>query len=334
MAGLYNDEFVERLRAGAATLIGEWGLSPGTQVRLLNISENATFRADDPERAEPVILRVHRPGYHTRREIESELAWLEALQQAEIAPIAPALTCRSGGHIAAFDLDGEPRDVVAFKFLPGDEPSPEGDLVGGFRDLGAISARLHGHVRDWQRPEWFARKTWTFDTTVGRTPHWGDWRDGLGLTPDGRAVLERTAAVLEARLTAFGDGPDRFGLIHADLRLANLLVQDGRIAVIDFDDCGFGWFAFDFAAAISFIETDPAIPDLQDAWVEGYRSVAPLDPDVEAEIPTFIMLRRLQLTAWIASHAETPTAQEMGTGFTDDTVALAETFLARSPAPV
>ena len=45
MAGLYSDDFVERLRTGAATLVGEWNLSPRTEVRLLNISENATFRA-------------------------------------------------------------------------------------------------------------------------------------------------------------------------------------------------------------------------------------------------------------------------------------------------
>ncbi len=329
MGGLYSDAFVERLRAGASSLVAEWGLSPRTEVTLLNISENATFRADDPEAAGPIILRVHRPGYHTRREIESELAWIEDLRARRIAEIPAPLPCAGGGHIASFDLDGDPRDVVAFAFRPGEEPSPAGHLVDGFRDLGAISARLHAHARGWSPPAWFERKTWTFDTTVGHTPHWGDWRAGLGLTADGKAMLERTARKMERRLAAFGEGPDRFGLIHADLRLANLLVDDGRIAVIDFDDCGFGWFAFDFAAAISFIETDPAIPDLQAAWAEGYRTVAPLDPSVEAELPTFIMLRRLQLTAWIASHAETPTAQEMGTAFTDGTLAMADAYLAR-----
>jgi Ser/Thr protein kinase RdoA (MazF antagonist) len=45
-------------------------------------------------------------------------------------------------------------------------------------------------------------------------------------------------------------------------------------------------------------------------------------------LPTFVMLRRLLLTAWIASHAETPTAQEFGTGYTDGTIAIAERFLA------
>jgi hypothetical protein len=40
----------------------------------------------------------------------------------------------------------------------------------------------------------------------------------------------------------FGADHERFGLIHADLRLANLLVWQEKTRVIDFDDCGFGWW--------------------------------------------------------------------------------------------
>ena len=47
-------------------------------------------------------------------------------------------------------------------------------------------------------------------------------------------------------------------------------------------------------------------------------------------IPTFVMLRRLLLTAWIASHAETPTAQEMGIPYTEGTCAIAEDYLSRA----
>lgn len=327
MAGLYSDAFVEDLRQGLVGLAPAWGLSPRTEVSLLTVSENATFRADDPARDAPLILRVHRPAYHSREEIMSELAWIAALRDAEIVPIAAPVPLQDGGLIAGFEAAGAPRDVVAFEFMPGVEPAPTDDLEEGFRDLGAISARLHKHAQHWTRPSGFTRKTWNFETTVGSNPHWGDWREALGLTPAGARVLERASDLLERRLGRFGMDTDRFGLIHADLRLANLLIDAGRIAVIDFDDCGFGWFAFDFAAAVSFFETDPAIPALQDAWVTGYRTVSDLPPEVEAELPTFIMLRRLQLTAWIASHQETPTAQEMGPAFTDGTIEIAERYL-------
>ncbi|MEL6476761.1 MAG: phosphotransferase [Pseudomonadota bacterium] len=327
MGEMYSEGFLQALEQGLHGTVAAWGLSPGTQVTLLNISENATFRADDPEADAPVILRVHRPNYHTRDEILSELAWIDALRAEDVAPIPAVLPMADGGRIAGMTVAGETRDVVAFEFMSGTEPAPTDDLTEGFHKLGAISARLHGHVKGWTRPAAFMRKTWDFNSTVGAAPHWGDWRAGIGLTPDGMATLERTCGVLEDRLAAFGTGPDRFGLIHADLRLANLLIDGERIGLIDFDDCGFGWFAFDFAAAISFYETDPSIPSLQDAWCAGYRSVADLAAEVEAELSTFIMLRRLQLTAWIASHSETPTAQEMGTAFTDGTVEIAERYL-------
>jgi Ser/Thr protein kinase RdoA (MazF antagonist) len=330
MSGLYSEAFIETLRRGAQSLVAEWGLSSRTDVSLLTISENATFLAADPDQGRRVILRVHRPGYHTRQEIESELDWITDLRARHVVDTPEPLTVKGGGHIAAFDLDGAHREVVAFEFMSGEEPSPDADLADGFHKLGAISARLHDHARTWARPGGFVRKTWTWDTMLGPTPHWGDWRAALGLTPDGEAVLERLSADLRQRLEDYGTGPGRFGLIHADLRLANLLVDGERLGVIDFDDCGFGWFGYDFAAAVSFLEHEPYIPALQDAWVEGYRAVAPLSAEDEAMLPTFVMLRRFLLTAWIASHAETPTAQELGTGYTDGTLMLADRFLGSS----
>lgn len=327
MAGLYTDDFIETLRRGAASLTGAWGLSPRAEVSLLAISENATFLAEDPDDGTRIVLRVYRPGYHTRAEMESELAWITALRADAVIDTPEPLRVADGGHIATFDLNGTHREVAAFRFMTGAEPSPDDDLTDGFHALGALSARLHAHTRQWPRPPGFVRKTWTWETTVGPTPHWGDWRHALGLAADGAALLERTSEALRRRLAAYGTGPDRFGLIHADLRLANLLVEGARLGVIDFDDCGFGWFGYDFAAAVSFFEHEPTIPALQDAWTAGYRTVAPLPAEDEAMLPTFVMLRRLLLTAWIASHNETPTAQELGAAYTDGTLMLADRFL-------
>ncbi len=112
------------------------------------------------------------------------------------------------------------------------------------------------------------------------------------------------------------------------MRAANLLVDGDRLGVIDFDDCGFSWFAYDFAASISFMETEPFIPELMAAWLDGYARVAPLDSEQAAALPMLVMLRRMQLTAWIASHSETPTAQAMGTAYTAGTIDLADRYLA------
>ena len=221
------------------------------------------------------------------------------------------------------------RHAVAFEHVSGREPAPDENLPKTFRALGAIAARLHRHARAWRRPAGFVRNAWTFDTMLGDRALWGDWRAGAGLDRAGRALLARTAEQLRRRLAQFGTGEDRFGLIHADLRLANLLADGEALSVIDFDDCGFGWFAYDFAASVSFFEDDPAVPDLLSAWLEGYRTVAPFAREDEAEIPAFVMLRRLLLLAWIGSHQEAPTAQALAGSFAAGTLRLAEDFLRR-----
>jgi Ser/Thr protein kinase RdoA (MazF antagonist) len=210
-------------------------------------------------------------------------------------------------------------------------PEPEGaELVRAFRTLGAVSARMHRHARQWRRPSTFLRFAWNYDTTLGAGGHWGRWQDGLGVTGDAHDVLGRLDAAIRRRLAAYGSGHDRFGLVHADIRLANLLVDGNHVRVIDFDDCGFSWFMYDFATAVSFFEDHPQVPELKDAWVTGYRSVATLDPGDEAELDTFVLLRRLLLVAWIGSHHQFATeAAELGAGFTEGTCALAERFLSR-----
>lgn len=325
---MYSEHFIHGLESALRAALPRWGLSEDTRLALLTVSENATFRAQHPASGRDLVFRVHRQGYHTRDEIASELAWLAALNSERVVETLTPIPQVGGELIADLDDAGSIRHVVAFEFLPGKEPDEASGLAGWFHELGAISARLHAHSRTWTPPPGFIRKTWNFTTTLGDAPLWGDWRDGLGLMPEDRQVLEQVAQMLRRRLADYGEHAETFGLVHADLRLANLLIDGDRLCVIDFDDCGFSWYLYDFAAAISFLEHEPYIPELLDAWIKGYRSVAPLSEADAAMIPTFIMLRRMLLTAWIASHSETPMAQQTGEAYTRGTVALGRAFLA------
>jgi len=326
---LYQDAFLQRLEKGLRATLPKWGLSETAPVSLLTISENATYVVEDEENNRRLVLRVHRPAYHTEAEILSELAWIATLREAGVVETPRPVPAVDGVLLCSFPDGDTHRYVVAFEHMSGKEPDPSDDLVKWYGRLGEINARLHRHSRDWQRPPSFVRKVWNFDTIIGKDAYWGDWCKGLGLTEEGRAILERTAQQLERQTNAYGAGPDRFGLIHCDMRLANLLVEGNRLGVIDFDDCGLSWFPYDFAAAVSFIETEPYLGDLMAAWVDGYRKVSALSKEDEAALPMFVMLRRMQLTAWIASHAETPTAQSMGEPYTHGTVDLAEAFLSK-----
>lgn len=327
---LYQDVFLQRLETGLRFALSKWGLPETASVSLLTVSENATYVVEDEGNGRRLVLRVHRPHYHSEDEILSELAWIAKLRQEGVVETPRPVPAEDGTLLCALADGDTRRHVVAFEFMSGKEPDASDDLVKWYGRLGEINARLHRHARDWQRPTSFVRKVWNFDTIIGKDAYWGDWRAGLGLTADGRTLLEKAAKLLEEKTRTYGAGPDRFGLIHCDMRLANLLVEDSRLGVIDFDDCGLSWFPYDFAAAVSFLETEPYLGDLMAAWVDGYRKVSLLSKEDEMALPMFVMLRRMQLTAWVASHAETPTAQAMGEPYTQGTVELAETFLSKN----
>ncbi len=329
---LSADDVAARLDPVARRALAEYGVPSGATLTLLNVSENATYAVDDPASGQRTVLRIHRHGYHDGAAIESELAWLDALREEAGVRTPHVLPTPDGRRLLAMDEDGspDPRHVVHFEWLPGSEPTPADEgLSGSFELLGALTARMHEHARSWRRPEGFRRFAWDYDGAFGASARWGRWQDGIAVGAAEREVLGRLDDILRTRLARFGVGAERYGLVHADLRLANLLVDGDSTYVIDFDDCGLGWFLYDFGAAVSFFEHDPRVPELADAWVRGYRSVRPLPVEDEAEIPMFVMMRRLLLVAWIGSHSGTELAQSMGAEYTAVSCDLAEHYLAQ-----
>ena len=325
----YSPEVLEDLEAMVKLSLPRWGLSPDTRVGLLTVSENATFAIGDPSRGGELVVRVHRSGYSSLEEIRSELQWILALRAAAVVETALPVAGRDGQRVQLLPSPSgrAARHAVAFERLPGTQPDANRDGAHWFEKLGGITARMHAHARHWTLPRGFCRKRWDVEDMVGPRAHWGPWRAAVGLGDQDAHCIERAVLRIGARLERFGRDARRFGLVHADLRLANLLVDGAHLRVIDFDDCGFSWFLWDFAAAISFIEHETFIPELLEAWLLGYRAVAELTPGEAAEIPTLVVLRRILLTAWLASHAELEFAQSLGEAFTAGTVLLAQEFL-------
>ncbi len=308
----------------------QFALPQGATARLINLSENATYKVEIPDGSNCWALRVHREGYHSKTAIASELAWVKALRASGAAITPRTMPGLDGDEIQTTNHAnvGNPRHVVLFEWETGSEPSEEDDdLRAPFEILGKTTAAMHNHVKTWQRPQWFERLTWNFETSLGSTPHWGSWRDGMGLDDRRRKLFGDTVDLIGQRLDAFGKSSDRFGLIHCDMRLANLLIEGETTKVIDFDDCGFGWLMYDCATTVSFFEDRPEVPDLLKSWVKGYRTVSDLPEEDEREIPTFVMLRRLLLVAWIGSHFETDLAQSMGVDYSQKTDELCRKYL-------
>lgn len=328
---LSHEEQLVCLQHLADLSLQRFALPSGAMAQMINLSENATYKITAPNSQKWWALRVHREGYHSKAAIASELAWAKALRISGAAITPMVVLGLDGNEIQTVSHPSflKPRHVVLFDWETGDEPSEEeNDLREPFEVLGKTTALMHKHVKTWDRPECFERLTWDFDTSLGANPHWGRWRDGMGLDHDRKQLFGDTVELIGQRLENFGQSPERFGLIHCDMRLANLLIDGPVTKVIDFDDCGFSWLMYDCATTVSFFENKPEVPELLKSWVKGYRTIIDLPQEDEDEIPTFVMFRRLLLVAWIGSHSETDLAQSMGVAYSQQTDDLCRHYIA------
>ena len=282
----------------------QWGLNLfSTELRLITVSENATFAVI--ERGRPTsVVRVSQPGYVGGAvAVASEIAWLDALRSVPGLNVAHNIPTASGFPVATVnDEGGRAWICVCMSYCPGQLMDSLPDARQHFNAIGIASARLHAHARTWAPPEGFSRFAWGPEDMVGDFPRWGRWQDQVDDVACAKLLSQAQDAALGA-LAGIARTPQNWGLVHGDLRPGNLIVRpDGDFTIIDFDDCGYSWFMYDFACALSFLEHEPQASELAKRWVDGYCSVAELSEDDLTCACALSMLRRLQLIGWAAGH--------------------------------
>ena len=305
-------------------------------LRPLYFSENMTYLVQNRTKEAKAILRLSRPGYHTAEELAAELCWMRELARDTALCVRQPVSGDDGREIYEGYAGGEPCYGVVFTYLPGDtlEQIPLAEQEPWFEKIGQAAAVLHGHARSRSGARPLKRIRWNYDTMLGRRAVWGDWRRNTVWDEEMRRVLTEADDSIRRKLAAYGTAADRYGLIHADLRAANLLTAGGGLQIIDFDDCGYGWYMQDFAASLSFLETAPEMPRLAAAWCRGYRAGAVLRGEDLEMLPVFLMMRRLQLTAWAADRAGNDEMAKLPPDFARGTAELAERYLRGTLLPL
>ncbi|MFN8518643.1 MAG: phosphotransferase [Chloroflexota bacterium] len=287
--------------AFARAALPAYGRDPGAPLRLLSVSENATWLVRDER---PMVLRVHRPGYHTLRAIESELDWVAALRRDTAVRTPVPIPAADGRRVVGAMVDGRMLLVDAWQVVPGMtlEQTPG---VSSVAAVGALMARMHEQAMGWSPPAGFDRFAWDLDDILGPDARWGDWRALGGLGEGDRAAIERALELVVERVGRFGRAGDRYGLVHGDISPANLMVDPaGGLTVLDFDDSGWSWFLFDLACVIASFVDEAEADRVAEGLLRGYADVRPLPREHLAMLPAFVLLRRVHLVAWAASHAE------------------------------
>lgn len=288
---------VRRLRSAAIKLLAEDGFRVKS-CRVIRHQHNTTFRVESYS-ADRLFLRVSRQVDRTPQAIRSEMEWL-ALLADEGFPVAEPLVWSDGEPLRPFEHPscGEPRIVTKFAWREGKRVRrPSADQ---WRRIGGVLAQLHNHAE--ARP-FLGEGRWTTDAMVGNhdDPEAAAREVVDALGAEAWTVLARVRDAYMALRPDLGKPI----LIHADLHQGNVLFQGDSMTVVDFDDCGRAPIPFDFSIPIDGMR-EVGMPEMRAPFLEGYRTIRDLPPNLEERLPTLLRHRLGQVIVWIIGERRNP----------------------------
>lgn len=297
---------IRRMRRLAQTVLTAYGFEQA-QLTPLQHFLNTTFRIDIPYQKQRFVLRISRAGYQDAATIRSELLWLQAIRR-EIGLVVPEpLSNRYGLLLTTAEIPAlrEPRHCVIFRWVDGRFHHAR-LCPADLEHVGMLMAKLHLHVQRFMLPQGFTRKRWDLEGLQGGALGIEPEMSRKHLSSEECGVLDKVAERVGQTMQTLGEGPEVFGLIHADMHQWNYLFHRGNVHLIDFDTSGWGYFAYDMAVTFSTLLNHPALPALRTAFLKGYRQVRPLSLEQEACIDIFVAARIFGHTQWLAAHIGEP----------------------------
>jgi len=272
-----NDTYASPI---ADAMLAAWAHDQG-RARYFRASANFIFVFK--REGQPYILRFTHASERTADAIQAELAYLQHLAAHKV-PVALPIRSLSGRDVESISTTLGVFHAVVFEMLPG-EQFDVGDLsLAQFTRWGSALGALH------QAAEGFAG--------AGRPTIHDHLRMLEQQLPTHEDTARRLLALLERQVAAMPTSEQTFGLIHYDFELDNLLWNDQRVSIVDFDDCAGYWFVADIAFALRDLFADQAQQiDVTEtrfqAFVTGYRMMRSVTDEELRQLPLFLRIHNL-----------------------------------------
>ncbi|MGF1478419.1 MAG: phosphotransferase enzyme family protein [Cyanophyceae cyanobacterium] len=123
----------------------------------------------------------------------------------------------------------------------------------------------------------------------------------VGYTTQQLNKVKHGLRAIEEYLASVGNETSNFGIIHSDLHFNNILIDSaGSLAVIDFDEAGFGHYWLDIAVTLDEFHDYSEADTMIEQFIDGYRTVR----DIEFDSTTIKLFRGLSATlyaSWVFS---------------------------------
>lgn len=298
---------VGRLRKLASTALTQYPIKVKS-INFINHGENTTFRIEAVN-GQTYLLRIHRNDYHTKSAITEEMAWLSHLAKKGLSVPNPVFSKKRNLVETVDTPDIGSRNCSVFKWIHGGFVRKSAKPSHMFQ-VGQIIADFQNNT---PRGKTKGRQYWTADGLVGANPKFGSIDNLSSISKrEQKILIEARKSVLKKLKQFENQFPDRLGLIHADLHFGNIVSMGKKLGAIDFDDCGFGFFAYDLVIPFLSVQNSLGekkkhlIPAYKKALIDGYKSKRKWDQNDDKIFPYLVTARKLLMLGWLNSRSDNP----------------------------
>jgi Ser/Thr protein kinase RdoA (MazF antagonist) len=228
------------------------------------------------------ILRISHCHWRSKSEIDFELALLDFLHQ-QCLPVAYPLRTRSGDLSIELNAPEGKRYASLFIYAPGCVPI--GDLnPTQAAKLGETVAKIHQAGVKFSCDA--ARKPLTLDYLLDDS--WKSIAPFLKHRPQDFEYLEGAIADVKRQLEDFPQQPPYWAICWGDPHSGNAhFTPDDQVTLFDFDQCGYGWRAFDIGKFRQVALNTGISRRVREAFLNGYQSVSAIAEFEVFAIPAF-----------------------------------------------
>jgi len=303
---------LRRLRKLAEVALDEYGMT-GANLTFQHYGGNVIFRVEMPglgsskdecgyyipNRYNLRILTMNNPQFTL-----SEMTWLAALRHEAGLPVPEPVPTLDGKLLTTVTMPGVPQGKVIslMRWVDGRQLPEKRLNVPHVRAWGQLVGRLHRFASNWIPPNDFKRFHWDWEGLLGNGVLQTSVDELIASMPiELQEPFKQVSQQTKDVMGKLGKGPDAYGMIHTDMFIENLLFKAGEPRVIDFEDCGFGYWMFDIGVALAQFRWLENWSQIRDAFLEGYTELYPL-PVVQLEqLNLFMAAQHATMVLWASA---------------------------------
>src|SRR5450432_1031392 len=233
------------IRSMARTALADFGVVPRRLTHLAS-RHNDIFRVDTitPDR---FVLRIQNE-LMSDAQARSQLQWLDNLSKHSDLTVPTPIRTSDDRPFTTIETDNGKWRAVLLRWLPGRMARVRDERT--YRAAAQMIARMHNHAENFRLPRGSSFRKLDGDWLFGPRFFVRAANSCRHLDASDRKIAATAEKIVRDAMEKLGHHNRRFGVIHADLNLDNIIFHRGRAGPIDFDEFGKGWYVFDLAELI------------------------------------------------------------------------------------